>query len=1239
MNHPLTVIRHFCGRAIFAAMLLVVSSTGLSAQVLSYIVPDLGTPGMNTYVEFIGPADAPGNFGADGLYLNNPGDAVRIVCADPADSAKVTIGPVVVSWNGRMASTQVFVHPSVQPNSDDWRALRPEFLVKLVVLVAGRSSNGEPFALVRPQPALRPVSGQLIGAGGLGIRSRRGAMIVDSIVLGDAQVGVSTNDVDPAAQGNQGYLPFVLISLGRVTGRPGSAVSVTASGKDAGPGGGGGGGNYCDVTGGGSDGGGGFTGGGRGGRNGSNVPFSSDEWRQPGSSTGGIAAATGVSLNGVAGGTSPAYEAAGGGTGHPFGTSGLGCNDGLGCRPNGGYGGGSGYQQTRGGGGGGYASDGSSVAGTNNGGLAHGNAALVPLAGGSGGAGGNPQGLSVCSGEGGGGGGAIRLYAPAMSNVDMYAHGGGGQNRANGPGGSGSGGGISVETRLGYSFATVGAEGGAGPLAGGSGRVRLDGPRSTIAFSSPRVSNFRGPSTDTSRYVPRSFVLTGTGSGDEILVYLRSPGMPWTRIADIPVYTNYTWSLGITLPGDESVYYLTVLQKQVAASSDPYAAEPQWILSQAAANTLIFKAYARTAGVQEHRVPALVCESSATHTVHVRNEGDGLLELRSAAFVTGHPSLSIVSPAFPATVAPGDSIPVVVRFAPAPGSIITVSDTLLIQTNDTARARNPWPIYITASKDSAGLVSASQDIRISDLLLCNAASADTVFTIENSGTVVLLLRPPVLSGPFELISPLPSAFPMPFDPAMRTMQFRVRYRPSRAGLLENGSIAIRGEAPGCPRDISIALSGRADSAALTTDAAAVFRTLLCAGESADTTVRILNTGTIELTITQPVTSNPRFQIIAPPFPLKIGAGSGTDVRLRFAPDAAGTEAGLFIATAEPCSLPLRIDLSGRRDSSGLATSTTDFGLLPLASFPAERDLAVTNTGDRPIRIDQATLRPGGPFVITAGIPVDLSPGATAMIRIRFTDPGSDGVFSDTIRFGFSPGCGETPALVTGARGTAAVTLETDTLFAAPGEIVEVPIYLRSGINPRLFGATGIRTTLRYNADILEPLDVVSGNIAGGERFIPLTLPLVPDARNVLVTLRFRAMLGRVESTTLILDSATGIGGQLAITSIPGVFTLVNICREGGTRLFDGSVRATLAQNAPNPFNPETDISYTIIENGRVRLDVYDALGRLVTRLVDAVQGAGTHHVRFYAGGLPSGTYQYVLQTETMVLTRSMLLAK
>ncbi len=91
--------------------------------------------------------------------------------------------------------------------------------------------------------------------------------------------------------------------------------------------------------------------------------------------------------------------------------------------------------------------------------------------------------------------------------------------------------------------------------------------------------------------------------------------------------------------------------------------------------------------------------------------------------------------------------------------------------------------------------------------------------------------------------------------------------------------------------------------------------------------------------------------------------------------------------------------------------------------------------------------------------------------------------------------------------------------------------------------------------------------------------------------------------------------------------------------------AVLLCNHPNPFNPQTIISFVLPSEMAVSLYVYDVSGRLVHVLVeDAMAPRGRNEViwkgRDQSGRqLPSGTYFYRLETEGFVETKRMTLLK
>ena len=79
---------------------------------------------------------------------------------------------------------------------------------------------------------------------------------------------------------------------------------------------------------------------------------------------------------------------------------------------------------------------------------------------------------------------------------------------------------------------------------------------------------------------------------------------------------------------------------------------------------------------------------------------------------------------------------------------------------------------------------------------------------------------------------------------------------------------------------------------------------------------------------------------------------------------------------------------------------------------------------------------------------------------------------------------------------------------------------------------------------------------------------------------------------------------------------------GVTDVTDGAPKQfLLAQNFPNPFNPETLLEFSVETQGRARLVVYNVLGEEVATLFDEVAEAGRYYAStFVAAHVPSGVY-------------------
>jgi hypothetical protein len=92
-------------------------------------------------------------------------------------------------------------------------------------------------------------------------------------------------------------------------------------------------------------------------------------------------------------------------------------------------------------------------------------------------------------------------------------------------------------------------------------------------------------------------------------------------------------------------------------------------------------------------------------------------------------------------------------------------------------------------------------------------------------------------------------------------------------------------------------------------------------------------------------------------------------------------------------------------------------------------------------------------------------------------------------------------------------------------------------------------------------------------------------------------------------------------------------------------RTLMMQNAPNPFNPSTVISYELAREGLVRLVVYDLRGQLVRELVSERQGAGRYQVLWdgrdgRGAGAGAGVYfARLVAADATAITIKMILVK
>ncbi len=386
-----------------------------------------------------------------------------------------------------------------------------------------------------------------------------------------------------------------------------------------------------------------------------------------------------------------------------------------------------------------------------------------------------------------------------------------------------------------------------------------------------------------------------------------------------------------------------------------------------------------------------------------------------------------------------------------------------------------------------------------------------------------------------------------------------------------------------------------------------------------------------------------FKIIEGSSPYFLDSLGKSIIELRFRPLGLGQRSTNIEIIVPGDTIIRAISGIGIAPDLQIVSSTIDFGDVEVGDFKDKSvSVLLQNLSDGPISISNIYLNNPDTLhfkIIEGGSPILLNSGEGLPVTIRFT-PEYYGRKNGIIEFENDGNI--TPARVSvfgngarPARDTA--TIRISDAAGAAGDIIQIPIYLdnvKSNIVNKMI--TGISAQLKFNSTLLEPLDGFEyDEILGSERTIALTLPVEsengtlsgPGGGSLLATLRFRVGLGNDTSTALKLENVIPIGpAKIALFTENGLFALQGYCTEGGNRLIDSEGRFVLMQNLPNPFSESTTIEFEVVESGNTKLSVINYLGEVVKILVDANLPKGRHSFQFKSSGLPSGVYNYILET-------------
>lgn len=162
------------------------------------------------------------------------------------------------------------------------------------------------------------------------------------------------------------------------------------------------------------------------------------------------------------------------------------------------------------------------------------------------------------------------------------------------------------------------------------------------------------------------------------------------------------------------------------------------------------------------------------------------------------------------------------------------------------------------------------------------------------------------------------------------------------------------------------------------------------------------------------------------------------------------------------------------------------------------------------------------------------------------------------------------------------------------------------------------------------LDIEIGGSTPGTDFDQLA---VTETANLSGTLRITLLNDFVpaEGDRFLIVPAASVTGSFVVLDLPDGLEAFVKATAAGAELVIGQPVANEGAAAlpmafalhppyPNPFVASATVGFDVPEAGRVRLVVFDVLGREVAVLVEEEVAGGRHEVALSAAGLPSGVY-------------------
>lgn len=223
---------------------------------------------------------------------------------------------------------------------------------------------------------------------------------------------------------------------------------------------------------------------------------------------------------------------------------------------------------------------------------------------------------------------------------------------------------------------------------------------------------------------------------------------------------------------------------------------------------------------------------------------------------------------------------------------------------------------------------------------------------------------------------------------------------------------------------------------------------------------------------------------------------------------------------------------------------------------------------------------------------------------------------------------------------ASSTISLGSSSANIGDTVLIPLILDESNNLIKDGDTlSFTAIITYNPTILSPIDYTPQTIISDIE-AKIEIPgICNNPSGELQSIKFLVLLGNDTCSPVFIESFVWDKPNVKGSLIHGKVCVEDICKEGGTRLYNPNGEIKIYSIAPTPASDIITIEFSIAEKGETKLELYNALGVLIKSIPISTETVGKKTEIISLENVGSGQYFLILKTPEEKITKQIPIVK